>query len=155
EVERDFATSTVSFRAFRQQIDDQMVTVFGLDLADAPARVGHYFIANAGNFEATGVSAGFRTSIGGRVHGSVECSTTRAQHAASEDVAGMWLLAGAAARPDLKRIHDVATAVETDVPETSTRVLVLYRVSNAFAHPLAGVAPGEHSALDSRFDVQV
>ena len=155
EVERDFSATTVSFRAFRQHTDDQLVTVFGLDLPDAPSRVGHYFVANAGNIDATGVSAGIRTSIGGRVHGSVEYSTARAQHTASDDVMPMWLLAGAVARPELERIHDVATALETDVPETSTRVVILYRVSNGFARPLPGAVPGDHTALDTRFDVQV
>ena len=155
EVEKDFAATTVAVRAFRQRIEDQLVTVFGLDLADAPSRVGHYFIGNAGNIDAIGLSAGIRTSIGSRVHGSVEYSTTRARFAAMDDGPAVWILAGAMARSDIERIHDVATAVETDVPETSTRVIVLYRVSNAFAHPLVGAAPSDRPALDSRFDVQV
>ena len=49
------------------------------------------------------------------------------------------------------RIHDVATSIETDVPETSTRVVILYRVSNAFAHRPVD----EGAGLDSRFGVQV
>ena len=31
-----------------------------------------------------------------------------------------------------ERIHDLSTSFEADVPETSTRVMVLYRISNAF-----------------------
>ncbi len=41
------------------------------------------------------------------------------------------------------------------MPETSTRVLVLYRVSNAFARPGVGSEGSDRSGLDSRFDVQV
>jgi len=154
EVERDFAATTLSVRAFRQHTDDQLVTVFGIDL-DSPARVGHYFVGNVGSIDAVGLSAGIRASIGGRVHGSVEYSTMRAQYASPEEAASILILAGSAARPELERIHDVATAVETDVPETSTRVVVVYRVSNAFARSLPGLIQGERPALDSRFDVQV
>ncbi len=50
-------------------------------------------------------------------------------------------------------VHDVATSVETEVPETATRVMVVYRVSNGFAQP-AG-ASLDRSAVDGRFDVQV
>jgi len=39
------------------------------------------------------------------------------------------------------------------VPETSTRVVVLYRVSNAFARAASEQAP--QPSLDARFDVQV
>ena len=44
----------------------------------------------------------------------------------------------------------MATTIETEVPETATRVIVLYRVSNAFAHASASAPP-----IDARFDVQV
>jgi hypothetical protein len=155
EVERDFAATTLSVRAFRQHTDDQLVTVFGIDLADAPSHVGHYFVGNIGNIDALGLSAGIRASIAGRVHGSVEYSTMRAHYASPEDAASILVLAGAAGRSELERIHDVATAVETDVPETSTRVIVLYRVSNAFARSAPGVIQGDRPALDSRFDVQI
>jgi hypothetical protein len=57
-------------------------------------------------------------------------------------------------RPGAEQIHDVATSIETDVPETSTRVVVLYRLSNAFAHaPLQNGA--QTPSIDTRFDVQV
>ena len=36
-------------------------------------------------------------------------------------------------RASTERIHDVSTSIEANVPETATRVLVLYRVSNGFA----------------------
>jgi hypothetical protein len=153
EIERDIAAATVSVRAFHQHIDDQLVTVFGLDLPGAASRLGHYFVGNAGNIDAFGLSAGVRASLGGRVHGSVEYSTTQARPEQDES-RYLWFLTGSPVRPGLDRIHDVAASVVTDVPVTSTRVLVVYRVSNAFAHPVSQTS-GDHPALDSRFDVQV
>jgi hypothetical protein len=45
----------------------------------------------------------------------------------------------------------VSTSIQTEVPETSTRVVVLYRLSNAFARRSA---QDDHT-IDSRFDVEV
>jgi TonB-dependent receptor-like protein/carboxypeptidase family protein len=163
EVERDIASATVSLRAFRQQVSDQLVTLFGIDLPGSPAALGHYFLGNAGNMQASGLSAGARAAIAKRIHGSIEYSLTRAHFTSPEQAAYMLVFAPYASRAE--RIHDVAAAVETDVPETSTRVVVLYRVSNAFARPGApegqigpptvAQAAADRSPLDSRFDVQV
>jgi hypothetical protein len=162
-VERDIAQATLSVRAFRQEISDQMVTVFGLDLPGAAASLGHYFIGNAGDVQATGISVGARAAIAGRVHGSVEYSVARTQFTSPDDAAYMLVFAPYASHAE--RIHDVAAAIETNVPETSTRVVVLYRVSNAFARP--GIPEGQtgvpavaqlaadRAPIDSRFDVQV
>ena len=161
EVERDIASSTVSMRAFRQQVNDQLVTLFGVDMPGFPAaHLGHYFVHNSGDVQASGLSASLRTAIASRVHGAIEYSITQARWEPSTDVAYMVLFAPSAVRASSERIHDVSTSVETAVPETSTRVLVLYRLSNGFAHPgniAANGAPatGDHPQLDARFDVQV
>ncbi len=79
-VERDFGASTIAVRAFRQHIDDQLVTVFGArDSGQPTANVGHYLVGNAGDVDVTGCSAEFRTVIASRVHGSVEYSIAQAQ----------------------------------------------------------------------------
>ena len=152
EVEHDISSATVSLRAFHQHTSDQLVTVFGINVPGGASQLGHYFIGNAGDIDTTGLSAGIRTSIAGRVHGSVEYSTARGRMV--DDPSYLWILSPSSARADLERIHDVATSVETEVPETSTRVLVLYRVSNAFAHP-PSAALADRQGLDARFDVQV
>jgi hypothetical protein len=152
EVEHDIAAATVSLRAFHQHTNDQLITVFGLDLPSSPSR-GHYFIGNAGDIDALGLSVGIRAALGDRVHGSVEYSTARAQVPTQEQSPYLWILTGSIVRPDLDRIHDVAAAVETEVPETATRVVMLFRVSNAFASPI--FSSTGHPLLDSRFDVQV
>jgi hypothetical protein len=47
----------------------------------------------------------------------------------------------------------VTTSFETEVPETATRVVILYRIGNGYARP---GAPGERqSGIDSRFDLQI
>jgi hypothetical protein len=155
EVEHDIAAATVSVRAFRQHVSDQLVTLFGLDLPGASSHVGHYFLGNAGDADATGVSAGLRASLAGRVHGSVEYCTTRARLNGGNEAAYLVLVAPSAVRPEADRIHDVTTSVETEVPETSTRVIVLYRMSNGFAHAAQNSPASERPSLDSRFDVQV
>jgi hypothetical protein len=159
EVERDVASSTVSIRAFHQRVSDQLITLFGVDMPGAPAaHLGHYFVHNGGDVQASGLSAGLRTAIASRVHGAVEYSVARAQWDPSTDLAYMIFFAPSAMRAGPEQIHDVSTSVETAVPETSTRVIVLYRVSNGFAHPgnAATQSPtADRPQLDSRFDVQV
>jgi len=156
EMERDVAATTLSVRAFRQHVTDQLATLFGLNMAGMPAAIGHYYLTNIGAVDASGVSAGIRAALANRVHGSVEYTLTRATLTApdSDNLAYLLVFAPSAVRPGAERIHDVATSIETDVPETATRIVVLYRVSNAFAHaPLP--AGGQSPSLDTRFDVQV
>ena len=153
EVERDFASTTVSVRAFRQHVADQLVTLFGIDGPGAPAAIGHYFLGNTGDVSASGMSAGIRAAFASRVHGSIEYSLTNAHVNIPGDIAYMLLVAPSAVRAEPERIHDVSTAIDTVVPETSTRVVVLYRISNAFAHGPSGTS--QAPTLDSRFDVQV
>jgi hypothetical protein len=154
EVERDLATATVSLRAFRQHVSDQLVTLFGFDVPGAPAaRLGHYLIGNTGDVDASGVSAGVRAAIAEHFHGSVEYTVTRARWMTGDDALYALVLAPSTVRVGPERIHDVSTSLETEVPETSTRVLVLYRVSNGFA---AAASPGAYRPMfDTRFDVQV
>jgi hypothetical protein len=48
--------------------------------------------------------------------------------------------------------HDVTTSVETEIPETATRVFVLYRINTAFT---SGDTTEPEPGLDGRFDVQI
>jgi hypothetical protein len=156
EVERDIAAATVSLRAFRQHVSDQIVTLFGINLAGAPVSVGNYFLTNLGTIDASGLSAGVRAAFANRVHGSVEYSLTRARLNSlnADNLAYLLVFAPSAIRGTGERIHDVATSIEAEVPETATRVIVLYRVSSAFAHvPASPTSPSR--SIDTRFDVQV
>ena len=155
-MERDIAGSTITVRAFRQHVADQLVTMFGVDLSGRQApEIGHYYLANSGDVDAAGWSAGFRTALAARVHGSVEYTQSTA-HWQPGDLGFVLLLAPAATQLQSQRIHDVTTSLETEVPETATKVMVLYKVSNGFARPYAATAQiGNAPSVDSRFDVQV
>ncbi|HLB44763.1 MAG TPA: TonB-dependent receptor, partial [Candidatus Limnocylindrales bacterium] len=151
QVERDIKASTVALRVFHQRVDDQLITVFGRDTPSARgAGLGHYLVGNVGDVDATGLSASFGGALASRVHGSVEYTLTRARWTRGDDAADLILLAPSAVRPDSDRIHDLSTSIATEVPETSTRVLVFCRMTSA--RPAAG---SERSAYDPRFDVQV
>jgi hypothetical protein len=51
----------------------------------------------------------------------------------------------------------VSTTIQADVPETSTRLLIVYRASNAFARSASSPDDSQdrRSGFDYRFDVQV
>jgi hypothetical protein len=153
-VEHDFGTSTFVVRAFRQHVDDQLVTVFGAELPGQPtAKIGHYLVGNTGDVSAAGMSAEFRAVIASRVHGSVQYSVARGQilQAGNEYV---MLLAPVAARTGADTLQDLTARIDAEVPETSTRVMVLYRLSNGFVQP-GGRDGASRPAVDGRFDVQV
>jgi hypothetical protein len=145
----------VSVRAFRQHVDNQLVTVFAAEIPGQPAaKVGHYVVGNMGDADARGCSLALRTVIANRLRGSVEYTTSSAETNPAGHVGYLLLVAPSAARPMQERLHDVATSLETEVPETATRVLVLYRVGNGFTRP-AGAPDAALPGIDSRFDVQV
>jgi len=132
------------------------VALFGVQMPDEPdAPAGHYIVGNAGEARANGCSAEFRTLIAGRVHGSVAYSYADAELMPASSARYLLLLAPSAFRPVREVVHDVSTRIETNVPETSTRVLVLYRVSNGFARAGGDSDGGPRPGLDARFDVQV
>ncbi len=126
-----------------------------MDLPGVPdAQVGHYLVGSAGNAQVRGGTVALRTStLGNRVNGSVAYSLSDAQLSADTGLKYLVLLTPSVLRQDTQRIHDVATTISADVPETATRVLLVYRASNGFAHPAAGEP--RRAPFDSRFDLQV
>jgi hypothetical protein len=152
-IERDLGrAATVSVRGFHQHADDQLVTLFGVNRPGVPpATLGHYFVANNGAMDATGYSAAFKAIVASRVRGSVEYTFARAAWVPGENVGYLLMMSPSAIRSGDERIHDVSASFEADVPETSTRVMVLYRVSNGFV----GRDVSSPSGVDGRFDVQV
>jgi hypothetical protein len=154
-IEADLGRSTIGARAFRQRVNDQLVTIFGADVPGQPAAsLGHYFVGNSGDANAIGYAATFRAAVADRVHGSLEYATADAQLSGPADLAYLILWAPSAAKRASERIHDLTVSVETAVPETATRILVLYRVGNGFAGPARDLV-ADRSMVDSRFDVQV
>ena len=95
--------------------------------------------------------------LAGRVQGSVAYSlATGADGAGATGCDVLVLLAPSALRPVTERIHDVATTIRADVPETATRFWSC--TASATRSPgLRSLADGqlERPGFDSRFDVQV
>ena len=70
EVEHDFAAAPCRCARSGSTSSDQLVTLFGVERAGARRRVvGHYFVGNVGDVDASGLSAGIRAAMAGRVHG--------------------------------------------------------------------------------------
>jgi hypothetical protein len=141
----------VGVRAFRQRGDDQIVTVFGMAAVDQSANTGHYRVASAGDFEATGWGVSISRAIGETTRASVDYSMAGAEWTgASPDARALAYFASQVLRRS-DRVHDLTASVESVVPATSTRVFVLYKINAAVA------APGfeQASAGGARFDVQV
>ena len=63
-------------RRFYQSVDDQLVTLFGLNLPQGPSSVAHYYVASAGAVDANGWAVKVGTISTGRVRGSLEYSRT-------------------------------------------------------------------------------
>lgn len=150
-VEREFNDAYVlGVRRYFQDVQNQLVTLFGLDAAGGPESVGHYFVASAGAVDADGWSFRLASPPSKRIRGSIDYSVTRARWLARGDDIAPY--APAAIRPEQEDIHDVTTSFETEIPETATRVFVLYKINSAYTRSNTDLArPG----LDARFDVQV
>ena len=151
-IEREFEGSYIfGVRRFYQSVDDQLVTLFGLEIPQGPRSVGHYYVASAGAFDADGWAVRVSTLSTGRVRGSLEYSRTNAHWSTPGDAAAINTWAPSTVRKKNDELHDVTTSIETDIPETSTRVFVVCKVNTGYTRGFDALGPG----LDSRFDVQV
>jgi hypothetical protein len=152
-VEHEFDdTYVVGVRRFYQTVDDQLVTLFGLSVPGAPLSPAHYFVANVGAFDADGWALRFSTAPARRVRGSIDYSITRAHWLSRGETDAVHPFAPAVVRPGQEDLHDVTTSLETDIPETATRVFVVYKVNTASTR-LASET--ERPGFQGRFDVQV
>lgn len=152
-VDREWAKNViVGFRAFKEQVDDQVVTIFGLSLADAPAEVGHYQVGSAGDFRAHGWGVMFSRTMGENTRASVDYTQVQSRWIdRSPDSDVLEALAPSLVRTG-ERIHDVTASLESLVAPTATRLLVVYKLNTAYASSKFGeVAP----TAGGRFDVQV
>ena len=150
-LERDLGPLTVIASAFGQHVENQMATLFGADLSNYPsANRGHYLVGTAGDVDARGGAVAVRADLGARFHGSVTYSNAVAKMTPTGDARYLLLLSPSTVRGQSERLQGITTTVETQVPETATRILVLYRVGNGFARP-----GDDRSRVDSRFDLQL
>jgi hypothetical protein len=142
----------IGVRAFRQRVEDQVVTIFGVAVADMPAGIGHYQVGSAGDFDARGWGVNVSRAMNEHLRASVDYTQADASwRRTSPDREALTSLASSVLRSD-DRIHDLTASVESLVSPTSTRVFVVYKLSAAIdasnvVTPLSGT--------NARFDVQV
>jgi hypothetical protein len=153
--ERLFDGATIGVRVFQQNVDDQLVTIFGLrSPGEAPADIGHYFVASAGSVDLRGWGLTFSHALATNVRGSFDYSVADAEWANDRSLDRVRLSRGvpSALRNDFERVHDFTTSLETELPQSATRVFVLYKLNSAYIR-----ADGSETqpGLDARWDVQV
>lgn len=151
--EKDLGEASVlGIAKFHQSVNDQLVTLFGLQLPGGPKSVGHYYVGSAGSVEADGWAVRFDTQPIARLQGSIHYSLTRARWIRRGELAGVAPLAPAMIRPDNEDLHDLTSSIRADIPETATRVFVLYKLNSGFVRSNTAL---DRPGLDGRFDIQV
>jgi hypothetical protein len=151
--EHEFSgTYVVGVRRFFQSVDDQLATIFGMPVPQAPSSSGHYLVATAGNVDAQGWGVRLATAPSSRIQASVDYTLARTRWNSWPTGSQLGAFVPAAVRPQDEDIHDVTAQVHTSIPETSTRVFVLYKLNSAFTRPDLSQS---RAGLDGRFDVQV
>jgi hypothetical protein len=145
-------TYTLGIRRFFQGVDNQGMTIFGMRSPSGERSVGHYYVANAGAVDVQGWGVQLRSSPSRRVSGSVDYTLTHGRWSSAGDLgdARPWL--ARLTRSQDEDIHDVTTSLNTNIPETATRVFVLYKLNSGYARRSGSVS---ETGLDGRFDVQV
>ncbi len=151
-VEHDFGIYSLGVRRFFQGVDNQTMTIFGMRSPGGTRSVGHYYVAGAGSVDVDGWGVRLSSSASRRVTGSVDYSFAHGRWNSFGDIshARPWL--ASLTREQDEDIHDLTTSVQTAIPETATRVFVLYKLNSAYARRNASLT---QTGLDGRFDVQV
>ncbi len=151
-VEHDFGIYSVGVRRFFQGIDNQAMTIFGMRSPEGTRSVGHYYVAGAGSVDADGWGVRLASNVSKRISGSVDYSLVHGRWNSFGELgqARPWL--AKLTRAQDEDLHDLTTSVQTAIPETSTRVFVLYKLNTGYARRSDTLSD---TGVDARFDVQV
>ena len=146
----DFA---ITVRGFREDVRDQIVTLFGVRLPDsAAAHVGRYYVGSGGDYTARGWGLGVSRRMGEGLRAAVEYTQTDADwRRVSPDHARLEALAASGLRAEADRTYDLTTSIEGQLPGTATRVFVVYKINNGFA--ATGSTSG--GCACARFDIRL
>jgi hypothetical protein len=129
--------------------------VVGLRKADsAPAELGHYYVGAAGDVDVHGVGVTLTHALTEHFRGSIDYSLATADwtdRAEPIEYAVLTRWVPSVVRPRRERIHDVTTSLETAIPYSATRIVVLYKLNSAFANARAVAEP----LFGARFDLRV
>jgi hypothetical protein len=144
------ADVVVAVRAFRQEVENQLVTVFGSSLVNGAPSFGHYRVASAGDFENYGWGVTVARHVIGSTQASVDYTMTDAtRRDASADRLMLRVVAPATLRRH-ERVHDLTASINSRVAPTATRFVLIYKLNNSYAGTDARQPqPG------ARFDLQV
>ena len=140
---------TLSVRRFRQSVDDQVATLFGVDVAGDS---NHYYVASPGDVRVDGWSVAIDGALWRNVHGRINYSLGQAFWAADPAAIALGRIAASTVRDGRESVHDLTTSISTRVPSTSTEVSFVYRMSSAFSQPEPAAGLPQ---LDGRFDLEV
>ena len=148
------ADVVVGVRAFRQQVNDQLVTLFGVSLpSTAGANIGHYYVGNAGDVDARGWGVSVSRTVADGIHASVDYTQTDAEWLRpSAGSARVALVTPSVIRRQFEQLRDLTTSIESEVPRVDTRVFVIYKINSGFTRPDATTLRPQ---VGSRFDVEV
>ena len=137
-------------RRYSQDVSDQMATLFGVDELGR-AQTGHYYMARAGSVTSRGWVLTLRRQLGDRFSGSFDYTIADAHWRQAGADTALGTAVPGAMRPNQERFHDLSGAIEAEIPETATRLLVRCRVNTAFVRVDSEAPIG----LDARFDIRV
>ena len=144
----------VGVRAFRQQVNDQLLTLFDVSLpSTAGANIGHYYVGNAGDVEARGWGVSLSRSVAGGIHASVDYTQSDTEwRRPSAGSAAVALVTPSVIRRQFEQLRDLTTSIESEIPRVDTRVFVIYKINSGFTRPNAMTLRPQ---AGSRFDVEV
>jgi hypothetical protein len=144
----------IGVRAFHQQVTNQLVTLFGLSLPNTTgARIGHYYVGNAGNAEVRGWGVSLSRTVVDGIQASIDYTQSDAEWVRSaRGSARLALVTPSVIRRQFEQLRDLTTSVESEVPWIDTRVFVIYKINSGFAGQNAATL---HPQVGTRFDVQV
>ena len=149
-VEQDIGTLIIAARVFRQQATDQVVGVFGSQIASTSSRTGHYHVGSAGDFDATGWGISAESPVGGHTRASVDYQQASAVWQRSLRPSAVPVSLPHAVFRQADRVHSLSALVESTVAPTETRLLLIYRLNTARSVIEDGAPAG-----GSRYEVQV
>ena len=147
--------STVGVRRFKQNVEDQLLTLFGIQPVPSALLSDRYYTASAGGVAADGWAVMFAQTVGERFIGSVDYSVIEARWAPLATTGGTVssnMLA--VLRSGAERLHDITASLEAEIPESATRVVLLYRINSAFVE-VDDETAALHSEFGGRFALRV